>query len=91
MLTPDLFDPEFGVAGEYDGVVHDSLSVRRRDLDREERARQAGIEVVSMNSTDLVDRTSFDRRLSNAYTRAQRRQQLRDQRSWQVEPHRFES
>lgn len=72
LLTPDLFDPQAGVAGEYDGAVHDSLSVRRRDLERENLAREYGIELVSMISTDLRDTAAFERRLDDAYARASR-------------------
>ena len=70
LLTPDLFDPETGVAGQYDGRVHEERTVRRRDLDKEEVARVHGIEVVSMISTDLTDTVSFERRLDGAYHRA---------------------
>lgn len=70
LLTPDLFDPESGVAGQYDGKVHEERTVRRRDLDKEEVARVHGIEVVSMISTDLTDSVSFERRLDGAYHRA---------------------
>ncbi len=73
LLTPDLLDPVAGVAGEYDGRVHDESRVRRRDLEREEKARSVGLEVVSMVSTDLVDLASFERRLDAAYARAARR------------------
>lgn len=69
VLTPDLFDPRFGIAGQYDGVVHDLREVRRRDLGTEERCRELGIQVVSMISTDLVDERSFERRLQAAYER----------------------
>lgn len=70
LFTPDLFDPETGVAGQYDGRVHDERTVRRRDLDKEEMARVHAIEVVSMISTDLTDMVSFERRLEGAYRRA---------------------
>lgn len=73
LFTPDLFDPEAGVAGEYDGRVHDETRVRRRDLNREELARQFGIETVSMVSGDLRDVVSFERRLDAAYSRAAQR------------------
>lgn len=72
LLTPDLFDPQTGVAGEYDGIVHERTGVRRRDLDRENLARAYGIEVVSMISTDLQDLVNFERRLDDAYGRTAR-------------------
>lgn len=73
LFTPDLFDPEAGVAGEYDGVVHEESRVRRRDLEREELARAHGIESVPMVSLDLRDVVAFERRLDAAYRRAARR------------------
>ncbi len=40
---PDLFDPESGTAGEYDGDHHLAVGQRRRDLGREERFRAHGL------------------------------------------------
>ncbi|GAA1520165.1 hypothetical protein [Nocardioides humi] len=73
LLTPDLLDPVAGVVGQYDGRVHDLTTVRRRDLAKEERCRELGLEVVTMLSTDLRDRRAFERRLAAAYVRAGRR------------------
>lgn len=70
LLTPDLFDPEHEVAGEYDGVVHLDGSPRRRDLDRDALYRDLGIEVVTMMSTDGADIRHFLARLDGAYRRA---------------------
>ncbi|MEQ6903810.1 hypothetical protein [Nocardioides sp. YIM 152588] len=69
-LTPDLFDPGAGVAGEYDGEVHQGLGPRRRDLGREELYRDMGIELVTMMSTDLRDTSAFSARLRSAYRRS---------------------
>lgn len=73
LFTPDLFDPAAGVAGEYDGKVHDGDELRRRDLDREAAYRRHGIEPVSMMSTDRRDTHNFEVRLRSAYERASRR------------------
>lgn len=73
LVTPDLFDPGLGVAGEYDGVVHDGAPTRRRDLHREEVYREHGLEVVTMVSTDLRDVSDFQGRLAAAYRRARSR------------------
>lgn len=81
LFTPDLFDPGAGVAGEYDGVVHETGTVRRRDLEKEELARLHGIELVSMISTDLTDTVSFERRLDAAHGRAARRT---GERTWSL-------
>ncbi len=89
LLTPDLFDPRAGVAGEYNGAVHDSWPVRRRDLEREELYREHGIEFVTMMSTDLCGVTAFVRRLDAAYRRASRHHAHRtwtlDQPTWWVD------
>ena len=73
LFTPDLFDPQDAVAGEYDGQVHGSDGPRRRDLDKEAAYRQHGIELVSMMSTDRRDTHNFEVRLRSAYERARRR------------------
>lgn len=41
---PDLFDPETGVAGEYDGALHRGRARHRTDVDRAERFRRHGVE-----------------------------------------------
>lgn len=83
LLTPDLLDPVAGVLGEYDGLVHDTRTVRRRDLGREEVARELGLEVVTMISTDLRDLAAFEQRLAAAYRRAARRT---PSDAWTLEP-----
>lgn len=49
---PDLFDPEAGVAGEYDGAFHRERSRHRRDVSRTEAFRAAGIETFTMVAGD---------------------------------------
>jgi hypothetical protein len=73
LVTPDLLDPRAGVAGEYNGAVHDGLDPRRRDLDREELCRDLGLELVTMVSADDRDRARFLGRLGAAYRRAAER------------------
>jgi hypothetical protein len=82
LFTPDLFDPVHGVAGEYNGVVHDGVAPRRRDLDREELYRRHAIEVVTMMSTDTPDISRFIGRLGEGY----RRVADNGDRSWTVTP-----
>jgi hypothetical protein len=84
LFTPDLFDPVHGVAGEYNGAVHDGLDPRRRDLDREELYRRHGIEAVVMMSTDNRDVSRFVRRLHASYARAREHQGR--PRTWTVVP-----
>lgn len=59
LATPDLFDPVAGVVGEYDGAVH--LGQRKRDRDREERLRAAGLEYFTMLAGDLGKQDAVDR------------------------------
>lgn len=73
LFTPDLFDPEAGIAGEYNGRVHLDEAPFRRDLDKEAAYRHHGIEVVTMMSGDRYDTDNFERRLRAAYQRAARR------------------
>ncbi|WP_370247916.1 hypothetical protein [Nocardioides sp.] len=71
LLVPDLLDPEWGVAGEYDGDVHNQTRVRERDHDRDELYRDLGLQVARMTSTDLRAPFAFVRRLRAAYGRAE--------------------
>lgn len=73
LLTPDVFDPFAGVAGEYDGEVHGQTGRRRTDLNRASLYRDLDIEVVTMMSSAYDDVTSFERRLQAAYDRSARR------------------
>lgn len=70
LVTPDVFDPIRGVAGEYDGLHHLVDGRRRRDLVREEIYRSHGIEVVTMMTQDRRDRSDFKARLRSAYSRS---------------------
>lgn len=70
LFTPDLFDAEWGVAGEYNGGIHDGDEPQRRDLDREELYRHHCIQVATMMKGDRRDPARFQRRLRAAYGRA---------------------
>ncbi len=69
LFTPDLIDVAGGVAGEYNGSVHDTGPRRSRDLTREELTRRLGIEVVTMMGGRGEERR-FRHRLDGAYERA---------------------
>ena len=73
LFTPDVLDPEAGVAGEYHGRVHEQDGNRRRDLDKDAAYRDHGIELAEMMSGDRRDTHSFEVRLRAAYDRARRR------------------
>jgi hypothetical protein len=82
--TPDLIDPAAGVCGEYDSELHLDSARRRRDLEREEKFRRAGLEPVAMVTGDLHDPWQFVARLHAAYERASRRAMT--ERRWTIEP-----
>lgn len=67
---PDLLDPVAGVVGEYDGSAHLSAVSRRRDLAREERFRDHGLEYFALAPGDLRDRDAVVRRMLGARARA---------------------
>ena len=81
--TPDLLDPQAGVAIEYDGAVHLTSPRRGRDLKREGRFRAAGLEYVAAVSSDLAQPWQWLPRLHQARDRA-----LRDPAtpSWTIQP-----
>jgi hypothetical protein len=81
--TPDLLDPVAGVAGEYDSELHLDNARRRRDREREDLFRTAGIEPVAMVTGELRDPQRFVTRLRAAYARAARRP-VSDRR-WTIE------
>lgn len=81
LFTPDLLDAEAGVAGEYDGSVHDTGPRRGKDLDRAELTRRLGIEVATMMAGQ-GERQRFLHRLDGAYERAAR---VAGPRLWTIE------
>lgn len=68
--TPDLFDPEAGVVGEYDGALHLQGAQRTRDVWREERFRSHGLEYVTMLAGDAADPVGLVARMQATYARA---------------------
>ncbi|NPC41245.1 hypothetical protein [Nocardioides sp. zg-1230] len=71
--TPDGVDPEAGVYGMYDGALHLVGKVRQVDVEKEAAYRALGLEGATMMAGDLADRSAFERRLREAYARAERR------------------
>ena len=82
VATPDLIDPVAGVVGEYNGRVHEGEDRVVRDLDREERYRDHGLEPVLMIGMTRAAREGFAMRLRAAYDRAARR---RTSSSWTLQ------
>lgn len=80
----DLFDPESGVVGEYDGAVHADARRRSRDAERQEALESLGLVVVRATSFDLDGRgvsAGWEARLRSAYRRAHHRS---GPRNWRV-------
>ena len=67
---PDLFDPVAGLVGEYDGADHKDGQRHRRDVAREERFRDHGLEYFEVVGGDLRDRGLVVARMLNARSRA---------------------
>ena len=81
---PDLLDPVAGVVGEYDGADHLRRDRRRRDIQREQRFRDHGLEYFSAVRGDLRDRDLVARRMLRARARA--RFLPPGERSWTLQP-----
>ncbi len=83
--TPDLFDPEAGVVGEYDGALHLQGHQRRRDRQREEAFRAHGLEYFTVLSGDSGEATA-DRMLA---ARSRARFLCEASRDWTLKPPRW--
>lgn len=87
LATPDLLDPATGVAVEYDGDVHLTRARRRRDLAREQRLRDHGLEPVTLVAGDLPSGGGgavLAERIATARARAARLPA--SERRWTLEP-----
>jgi hypothetical protein len=80
--VPDLFDPEAGVVGEYQGAVHRSAAQHRRDVERAERFRGHGLEYFEVVAGQLYDVTTATRMRQ---VRARAAFLPPDQRGWTLE------
>ena len=67
---PDLLDPVAGVVGEYDGKHHRETGQRGKDVEREEKFRDHGLEYFSVVGGQLSNRTKVARRMQQARERA---------------------
>jgi len=68
--VPDLLDAEAGVIGEYDGGQHQAKIRRRRDAQRNEAFRRAGLETFKVVAGDLDDHGVVVGRMQGARERA---------------------
>ena len=60
---PDLFDPVAGALGEYDGADHKGRERHRRDVAREARYRDHGLEYFTVVGGDIRDRDLVVKRM----------------------------
>jgi len=67
---PDLFDPVAGCVAEYDGVDHKDGRRHQRDVAREKRYRDHGLEYFEVLGGDLHNRPAVVARMRNARSRA---------------------
>lgn len=68
--VPDILDPAAGVIGEYDGADHLTRDRRQRDIVREQRFRDHGLEYFTVVRGDLRNRDAVARRMRAARARA---------------------
>ncbi len=85
--TPDLFDPETGLMGEYDGPSHLTRGQHARDIQRAELLRSHDLESVIMLADDFGELGRYLERLLRARAAAARRQPVH--RAWTIVPPRW--
>ena len=66
----DLLDPEAGCVGEYQGVDHKDGEKHRKDVEREQSLRDAGLECFEVVGGDLVDHDLVVKRMHSARDRS---------------------
>lgn len=76
----DLFDPEAGVVGEFDGADHRKARRHSRDVAREDGFRGRGLEYFKVTGPDLADRQRVTERMTS--TRSRAKWLTPDQRQW---------
>ena len=70
--TPDILDPEAGVAGEYEGSLHLQGRQRAHDVGREQVFRNHGLEYFVVLSEDMRDHAKVADRMAATRVRALR-------------------
>lgn len=85
--VPDLLDPAVGLVVEYDGWHHKARRQHRRDVAREHRFREHGLEYAAVVGGDLRDRGLVVARLLAAHRRA--RLTPPSARAWTLTPPRW--
>jgi hypothetical protein len=82
--VPDLFDPEAGVVGEYNGSIHRRAAAARRDAERDDLFRRHGLETFAVVGSDVHDVPRVVARIAATYARARWRPE--PERTWTVTP-----
>jgi hypothetical protein len=82
--VPDLFDPQAGLVGEYQGEDHKDGARHRKDVAREERFRDHGLEYFELVGGDIANRQVAVERMLNARRRAKFLPP--ESRAWTLEP-----
>jgi hypothetical protein len=82
--VPDLFDPEAGLVGEYQGEDHKNGSQHRKDVEREERFRDHGLEYFELVGGNIAQRQVAVQRMVNARRRAKFLPP--ESRAWTLDP-----
>ncbi len=75
---PDLFDPEAGLATEFDGQEHRGRDQHRSDNVREERLEGSNLTVCRVDSLDLRQRGPLRERLRARHLQGRRRDRSQD-------------
>jgi hypothetical protein len=70
VCRPDLLDPVAGLVGEYDGADHRSAERHSRDVRREERCRELGLEYVTVTALDMLQPDLVAARILSARARS---------------------
>jgi hypothetical protein len=79
--VPDLFDPESGTVGEYNGEHHKAIEQHRSDVSREDRFRDHGLEYFTVVRGD--SRSTVAARMRR--TRARAKFLPRESRAWTLD------
>ena len=84
IATPDLLDVEAGVAGEYNGALHLEGKQMARDIARENKVRNFGLEPFTIVASDIADPERAVQRMTDARRRA--KWEAESKRRWTIEP-----
>ena len=82
--VPDLLDLEAGLVGEYQGEDHKDGARHRKDVEREERFRDHGLEFFELVGGDIARRHVAVNRMLSARRRAKFLPP--ESRAWTIEP-----